>query len=190
MLAENRLFATLDPTSCWPRFPSDREIILTDTVGFIRELPKELKEAFRATLEELEAADLLVTVADASHAEVEAQVTAVSDILQEMQLGEIPRLLVLNKWDAVPDDEREALRCCFLKPSSFRPGARKDCPISPRPSCPRVRPGAGVWDGGSQVATDTAADAGEEMDDGEDEGRGGALPRTPPGGMMPPGPPR
>ena len=67
VLAENRLFATLDPTSRRLRFPSDHEIILTDTVGFIRELPKELKEAFRATLEELSAADLLLVVADAAH---------------------------------------------------------------------------------------------------------------------------
>ena len=128
VLAENRLFATLDPTSRRLRFPSDQEIILTDTVGFIRELPKELKEAFRATLEELEAADLLLTVADASHPEVEAQVAAVEDILREMELGEIPRLLVLNKWDAVPDEER-------LPPAQlFSPGP---CRLGPDPGRPR-----------------------------------------------------
>ncbi|WP_243546994.1 GTPase HflX [Pseudodesulfovibrio tunisiensis] len=110
VIAEDKLFATLDPTSRRIRFPREREIVLTDTVGFIRRLPPELKEAFRATLEELESADLLVLVADASHPEVEEQVDAVRSILDEMDLGELPSLLVLNKWDQLDEEGREAMR--------------------------------------------------------------------------------
>ncbi len=144
VLAENRLFATLDPTSRRLRFPSDREIILTDTVGFIRELPKELKEAFRATLEELESADLLVAVADASHPEVEGQVAAVADILQEMELGEIPRLLVLNKWDAVAGEERAPLRNRFPEAIVLSAKTREGLPELTAAILDRVRPGPGV----------------------------------------------
>lgn len=109
VLAEDRLFATLDPTSRRLRFPSEKEIILTDTVGFIRELPKELREAFRATLEELESADLLIRVADASHPEVTAQIEAVGEILREMELDGAPSLLALNKWEATPPEVRDGL---------------------------------------------------------------------------------
>jgi GTP-binding protein HflX len=110
VLAENRLFATLDPTTRRLRFPSDHEVILTDTVGFIRELPKELMEAFRATLEELESADLLIQVADASHREVLHQIRAVEDILRDLGLDAIPRILAMNKWDAIsPEAGRELL---------------------------------------------------------------------------------
>jgi GTP-binding protein HflX len=106
VLAENKLFATLDPVSRRLRFPEERELVLTDTVGFIRNLPTELKEAFQATLEELESADLLVQVADAGHPELAVQVQAVDDILREMDLDSIPRLLALNKWDALDLDRR------------------------------------------------------------------------------------
>jgi len=152
VLAENRLFATLDPTSRRLRFPSDREIILTDTVGFIRELPKELKEAFRATLEELEAADLLVTVADASHPEVERQGTAGAGILQEMRLGEIPRLLVLNKWDATPADEQAALLHLFPGAIVLSAKTREGLSGLTDAILDRVRPGHGVRVGGSRQA--------------------------------------
>ncbi len=100
---ENRLFATLDPTTRRLRVPEEHELVLTDTVGFIRDLPKELAEAFRATLEELHAADLLIHVADASHPDLERQVCAVEDILADMGLADVPRIMVLNKWDRVPD---------------------------------------------------------------------------------------
>lgn len=109
VLAENKLFATLDPTTRRLRFPHERELILADTVGFIRNLPKELLEAFRATLEELEAADLLIHVADAGHPELDRQLKAVEDILVEMGMHETPRLLILNKWDTVPKDLAETL---------------------------------------------------------------------------------
>ncbi|CCO25289.1 GTPase HflX [Maridesulfovibrio hydrothermalis] len=107
VLAENKLFATLDPTSRRIRFPSDQELILTDTVGFIRQLPKELKEAFRATLEELEAADVLLHVADVSHPEVGEQIEAVQKIIEDMELQGVTEILVLNKWDQLNEEERE-----------------------------------------------------------------------------------
>jgi GTP-binding protein HflX len=110
VLAQDKLFATLDPTSRRIRFPREREVVLTDTVGFIRRLPPDLKEAFRATLEELESADLLVLVCDASHPEVEEQVEAVRVILADMDLDTIPSILVLNKWDRLDEDGRETMR--------------------------------------------------------------------------------
>ena len=113
VLAENKLFATLDPTSRRIRFPKDREVVLTDTVGFIRRLPPDLKEAFRATLEELESADLLVLVCDASHPEVEEQVEAVRSILNDMDMGEMPSILVLNKWDKLDAEGRETMMTVF-----------------------------------------------------------------------------
>ncbi len=113
VLAENKLFATLDPTTRRLRVPEERELILTDTVGFIRHLPEELKEAFRATLEELESADLLLHVADASHPELDLHNQAVEDILREMQLQDVPRLLILNKWDLLDEESQAALRFRF-----------------------------------------------------------------------------
>lgn len=113
VLAENKLFATLDPTTRRLRFPAEREIILADTVGFIRNLPKELMDAFHATLEELEAADLLVHVADASHPDLLQQIAAVETILAEMELDRVPRLLVLNKWDQLAAPARAELADAF-----------------------------------------------------------------------------
>ncbi len=109
VLAENKLFATLDPTTRRLRFPQEREIILADTVGFIRNLPKELTDAFRATLEELEAADVLLHVADASHPDLEQQLAAVEGILADMELDSVPRLLILNKWDRLDAEQRALL---------------------------------------------------------------------------------
>ena len=113
VLSENRLFATLDPTTRRLRFPRERELVLADTVGFIRNLPKELIEAFRATLEELESADVLLHVADASHPEFDRQMESVESILADLELSGIPRLLVLNKWDAADADTRAALQAAF-----------------------------------------------------------------------------
>ncbi|HIW01491.1 MAG TPA: GTPase HflX [Candidatus Desulfovibrio intestinipullorum] len=102
VLAQNKLFATLDTTTRRLRFPAEREIVLADTVGFIRNLPQELMEAFQATLEELDSADLLIHVADASHPDLFQQIASVDSILEELDLASVPRLLVLNKWDLVP----------------------------------------------------------------------------------------
>jgi GTP-binding protein HflX len=98
--AEDKLFATLDPTTRRLRFPEEREIILTDTVGFIRDLPPSLMQAFKATLEELDYADLLLHVADASNPRIEDQIESVERILTELELQRTPRILVLNKVDA------------------------------------------------------------------------------------------
>ena len=113
VLAENKLFATLDPTTRRLRFPAEKEIIMADTVGFIRNLPKELMDAFRATLEELEAADLLLHVADASHPDLLQQMSAVESILAEMELDRMPRLMILNKWDQLEAPARAELADAF-----------------------------------------------------------------------------
>src|SRR5438067_1186135 len=102
VLAENKLFATLDPTSRRLRFPRDREVIITDTVGFIRDLPKDLVAAFRATLEELEDADLLLHVVDASDPRHDEQAQAVERVLSTLDVAATPRLLVYNKADRAP----------------------------------------------------------------------------------------
>jgi GTP-binding protein HflX len=109
VLAENKLFATLDPTTRRLRFPREREIILADTVGFIRDLPRDLAKAFRATLEELDEADLLLHVVDAGDPAREQQIAAVETILADLGLAETPRMLVLNKIDLVPEEERAQL---------------------------------------------------------------------------------
>jgi GTP-binding protein HflX len=101
VLAEGRLFATLDPTSKRKKFPKDVEVIITDTVGFIRELPQELITAFRATLEELEDADLLLHVIDISNPRFEEQIESVERILESLELDRIALLRVLNKKDLV-----------------------------------------------------------------------------------------
>jgi GTP-binding protein HflX len=99
--AADQPFATLDPMSRRLRFPEDREVIITDTVGFIRHLPKELIAAFWATLEELRSADLLIHLVDASHPHFEEQMDAVADLLKELGLDETPALTVFNKQDMV-----------------------------------------------------------------------------------------
>lgn len=103
LLADNRLFATLDPGARRLILPDKEEVILVDTVGFIRNLPQELMEVFRATLEELEGASAFIHVADASHQDVILQIEAVNNILAELELDAIPCLLVFNKWDKLND---------------------------------------------------------------------------------------
>jgi GTP-binding protein HflX len=109
VLVEDKLFATLDPTSRRLRFPRDREVIITDTVGFIRDLPADLVAAFSATLEELSDADLLLHVVDASDPRREEQVKAVESILGGLGLSEKRRLRVFNKADRLPPGEGAAL---------------------------------------------------------------------------------
>jgi GTP-binding protein HflX len=101
LTAEDRYFATLDPTSKRLRFPKDREVVITDTVGFIRNLPQDLLAAFRATLEELEDADLLLHVVDLSNPCFTEQMAVVEDLLTELDLGQIPLVRVFNKTDLV-----------------------------------------------------------------------------------------
>lgn len=107
--AENKLFATLDPISRRLRFPDEREIVLTDTVGFIRALPKELVAAFAATLEEMHDADLLLHVIDAADPDRFAQRAAVHEILHALELGQKPMITVWNKADRVSVDAADAL---------------------------------------------------------------------------------
>ncbi len=102
---ENLLFATLDTATRRLRFPREREVIITDTVGFIRDLPEGLFGAFKATLEELEDASLLLHLVDLSHPRFEAQIEAVEKILRELQLHDKPKLLVFNKIDRISAEE-------------------------------------------------------------------------------------
>jgi len=101
VVAESRLFATLDPSSRRLRFPRDFEVIITDTVGFIRDLPKDLMAAFRATLEELESADLLLHIIDISNPRFEEQIKSVEKILADLNLQNTATMRVLNKIDRV-----------------------------------------------------------------------------------------
>ena len=105
VFTEDLLFATLDTSTRRLRFPMEREVIITDTVGFIRHLPKSLIGAFKATLEELEDADLLLHVIDLAHPRFEEHIRAVERILQDLELDRIPRLRVFNKVDLVPEEE-------------------------------------------------------------------------------------
>jgi GTP-binding protein HflX len=105
VFVERRMFATLDPTSRRLRLPREREVVINDTVGFIRDLPPDLIAAFRATLEEIEDSDLIVHLVDAAHHDFEAQIEAVERILGELGYEEIPRLLVFNKSDLVGSED-------------------------------------------------------------------------------------
>jgi GTP-binding protein HflX len=99
VLAEDKLFATLDPTTRRLKLPTKQNVLLTDTVGFIKKLPHGLVEAFKATLEEVVQADLLVHVVDISHAQAEEQIDAVNTVLMEIGAAEKPVLMVFNKID-------------------------------------------------------------------------------------------
>jgi len=103
VLVEDRLFATLDTRTRKWRFQGGGQALLSDTVGFIRNLPHTLVASFKATLEEARQADLLLHVVDASSPEAESQVKAVTEVLAELGLENHPTLLVLNKADRVPD---------------------------------------------------------------------------------------
>ncbi len=102
-LAEDKLFATLDPVTKKVITPNGHTFLLTDTVGFIRDLPEELKKAFKATLEELYSADLLLHIVDATHPDLENQIQTVDAIIEEMYLTETPKIVVFNKMDLFND---------------------------------------------------------------------------------------
>ena len=104
------MFATLDPTSRRLRLPRDREVIINDTVGFIRDLPPDLITAFRATLEEMEGSDILIHLVDASSTQIEEHIESVQKILDDLNLSGIPRLLVYNKADLLSDERLESMR--------------------------------------------------------------------------------
>lgn len=109
VLAEDRLFATLDPTTRRLSLPGGEPVLLTDTVGFVRRLPHGLVEAFKGTLEVAATADLLVHVVDASAADPEGQIAAVREVLAEIDADRVPEFLVINKADLAPDAAAEVV---------------------------------------------------------------------------------
>ena len=104
-----KMFATLDPASRRLRFPREREVIITDTVGFIRDLPRDLVAAFGATLEEISDAALLLHVVDASRPDPERRIAAVREVLEEIDRGRTPELLVFNQIDRLPPGVGESI---------------------------------------------------------------------------------
>ena len=105
VLVENKLFATLDTRSRRLQLDAERQLVLTDTVGFIRDLPRELFSAFKATFEEASEADLLLHVIDAADPAFEDHIRATEELLRELELFGVPRLLVLNKADCLPGEQ-------------------------------------------------------------------------------------
>jgi len=119
VLAEARMFATLDPTTRRLRLPREQEVIINDTVGFIRDLPPDLLAAFRSTLEEIGGSRLLIHVVDASNPRWQQQIASVDRILTELEFQKIPRLLVFNKIDVVDQGTLDAM----LRQTSVQNGA-------------------------------------------------------------------
>jgi GTP-binding protein HflX len=117
VLVENALFATLDPTVRQTKTPDGREYTLADTVGFVRNLPHQLVEAFRSTLEEISDSDLIVHVVDASHPDPGAQIETVRKVIAEVDAGAVAELIVFNKADLV--DESTVLALRGLEPNSI-----------------------------------------------------------------------
>lgn len=120
VLSEDKLFATLDPTSRHLELPNGQNVILTDTVGFIRNLPHQLVAAFRSTLEQVKEADLLLHVVDASHPEAKTQMAVVESVLAELGASEIPMLVVYNKADLLPEIPNDQTDRDALYISAFR----------------------------------------------------------------------
>ncbi len=128
VLAEDRLFATLDTSSRRLRLPREQEVIITDTVGFIHDLPKELVAAFRSTLEELGEADLLLHVVDASDPDCEENLAAVERLLADLGLEKIPMLHVFNQMDKADEIQvanlcrrYEGVAACGIEPRTLIP---------------------------------------------------------------------
>jgi len=128
IIAANRLFATLDPSSRRLRFPKDTEVIITDTVGFIQRLPQELMQAFHATLEELSDADIILHVIDISNPRYMQQKESVEKILKNLKLERIPTIMLLNKIDRIDldsfDDQwllKKGITVCATKKQSLKP---------------------------------------------------------------------
>ena len=107
VLAEDKLFATLDPTTRRLKLPTNQNVLLTDTVGFIRKLPHGLVEAFKATLEEVVQADLLLHVVDSSHPQADEHIDAVNTVLEEIGAAGKPTIMVFNKIDRLESGARQ-----------------------------------------------------------------------------------
>ncbi len=133
VFTEDRLFATLDPKSSRLRFPRDTEAVITDTVGFIRDLPPDLFAAFRATLDELKEADALLHLVDVGNPDFENHILAVGKILEELDIAAKPTLLVFNKEDRIADKSLledicrrfGAIAVSALNPASLSPLVEK-----------------------------------------------------------------
>ena len=159
VLAEQRMFATLDPTSRRLRLPREQEVIVNDTVGFIRDLPPDLIAAFRATLEEIDDSDLLIHLLDASNPRWQQQLESVERILGELGHTDIPRVVAFNKADLLEAEDLDSLlrqachvgqRDCIvvsaLKPETLRPlldraGAILARDLTPEEKRPRAEAG-------------------------------------------------
>ncbi len=115
--AEDKLFATLDPTTRRVQLGTNQKLLVSDTVGFIRKLPHGLVEAFKATLEEVAEADLLIHVVDISHPQVDSQIEAVNQVLSEIQALEKPTLMVFNKIDQLDTPDRLDQYCNEYSPA-------------------------------------------------------------------------
>ena len=113
VVTQNKLFSTLNPTTRKVMLPGGKQVLMTDTVGFISKLPRELLNAFRATLEEIGEADLLIHVADASNPDVREKIESVTKILKSMEYEDIPSILVFNKTDQADAETEAALREAF-----------------------------------------------------------------------------
>lgn len=123
-LVEDRLFATLDPTVRRLSLPDNREVLISDTVGFVRRLPHGLVESFQSTLAEATGADLLLHLVDGTSAEPAGQIAAVREVLEEIGAEEIPELLVINKSDALTEPQR--IRISNLYPDAVLISALSD----------------------------------------------------------------
>ncbi|MDO8746427.1 MAG: GTPase HflX, partial [Thermodesulfovibrionales bacterium] len=128
VFVEEKMFATLDTASRRLRFPKERDVIITDTVGFIRDLPKDLMTAFKSTLEELQDADLLLHLVDISNPRFEQQMESVESILRELNVSDKKKIIVFNKTDKVAEDEIKnialrynAIHISALRQSTFNP---------------------------------------------------------------------
>jgi GTP-binding protein HflX len=129
VLTADMLFATLDPTTRKVTMPGGREVLFTDTVGFIQKLPTEIVAAFRATLEEIADADMLLHVVDATHPNAQAQIEAVEDTLAELEVDHLPMVVALNKADRLPPDHDILSELDLASPAalvSARTGAGMD----------------------------------------------------------------
>jgi GTP-binding protein HflX len=122
VLVQNALFATLDPTVRKTKTPDGRDYTLADTVGFVRNLPHQLVEAFRSSLEEIADSDLIVHVVDASHPDPSGQIATVRNVIGEVGARNIPELIVYNKIDLADETQRMALR--GMEPNSIAVSAR------------------------------------------------------------------
>ena len=118
----DQLFATLDPTIRQLQLPGGTEILVSDTVGFIQKLPTQLVAAFRATLEEIKEADLLLHIVDASHEHMQEQSLTVLETLKEIEAGEVPILTVYNKTDIVDDERIEEIEAISHSNAYFTSG--------------------------------------------------------------------